>query len=48
MAYKLFTCNACGKIFRVNVAAQGEENLTCPKCGSDHVYSTYEYHRGGA
>jgi predicted RNA-binding Zn-ribbon protein involved in translation (DUF1610 family) len=47
MAHKLFTCNACGKLFRVDVAAHEGEELVCPKCGSDHVYSTYEYHRSG-
>lgn len=44
MAVKLMACNACKKLFRVNIAEQ-DEGITCPKCQSEDVHGAYSFLR---
>jgi predicted RNA-binding Zn-ribbon protein involved in translation (DUF1610 family) len=41
MGEKIMLCIECGKLFRVNFAA---EELKCPGCGSDSVDSIYRHY----
>ncbi len=44
MAGKMMVCNACERVFRVDIAGKEKKTL-CPKCGSEHVYSAFQYFR---
>lgn len=36
------TCNACHKMFRIDIAEQ-EEGITCPECSSEDVHGAYSF-----
>jgi DNA-directed RNA polymerase subunit RPC12/RpoP len=44
MAVKLMTCNACRKMFRLDIAEE-EEEIACPKCESLDVHGAYAFLR---